>query len=127
MSVTSLSRRAASGTVPYGYRRTRAGHLEPDPDERLVVEAMRFLYCRGLTYRRIADALNSQEVPTRNGAAWHPGSVHRILARYEDDPIPVPVRGISQAEARDRRREQDRHRLRDVMREVRRRQDGDDG
>lgn len=51
-----------------------------DDAERAAVERMRVLRTGGLGYDRIAEQLNSEEVPTRTGRRWHGVVVNRILS-----------------------------------------------
>jgi site-specific DNA recombinase len=53
------------------------GHTE---QEQAVIARMRQMRESGMSYRAIADALNSQGVPARKAAKWHTTQVQRILA-----------------------------------------------
>lgn len=62
-----------------GERVGRPAALSPEVEARLLL-----LRAQGLSFRRIAQALNDEAVPTAHGgAAWHPTTVARILARTE--------------------------------------------
>jgi DNA invertase Pin-like site-specific DNA recombinase len=52
------------------------------PGEKEVLERMFTLRNEGHTVRDIADTLNEDKYPTRNGRPWHFSSVAKILARY---------------------------------------------
>jgi hypothetical protein len=41
---------------------------------------MQELRASGLTYRAVADKMNSEGLPTRSRGRWHPQTVQRILA-----------------------------------------------
>ncbi len=66
---------------PYGYVYTEAG-LVKDPDEILIVERI-FTMAAGLcSPGQIAEALNVEGVPTKNGGAWQRTTIHGILANH---------------------------------------------
>ena len=56
---------------PYGER----------PGEQEVIAHAHLLKDRGMNYSQIANALNSEQHPTRAGGKWFPATVSRILAR----------------------------------------------
>jgi len=66
---------------PYGYVYTEAG-LVKDPDEILIVERI-FTMAAGLcSPGQIAEALNVEGVPTKNGGVWQRTTIHGILANH---------------------------------------------
>lgn len=70
-----------TGQVPYGYRLADDGtHLEVDPTEQRVVNLIAALRADGVSYRAIADRLNSDDVPSR-GERWHHTTIHRVASR----------------------------------------------
>lgn len=64
--------------VPYGF--TRDGDaLVPFAEEQTVVGYIRLSRANGWTLRRIAEALNTQAVPTKQGGRWFAQSVKDVL------------------------------------------------
>jgi DNA invertase Pin-like site-specific DNA recombinase len=64
--------------VPYGY--TRDGDtLVPLEDEQAVVGRIRLLRANGWALRRIAEALNEEAVPTKQGGRWFAQTVKDVL------------------------------------------------
>ena len=57
------------GRKPFGYY----------PGEKRIVERMRSLRKDGAGYLAIAEALDSEGLPTRKGSPWQAASVRRIL------------------------------------------------
>jgi site-specific DNA recombinase len=69
------------GEVPFGYRVGADGtHLAADEAEQRTLARLRELRGQGLSVRRIAEILNREGVPARNGR-WHHNSVWRVLRR----------------------------------------------
>jgi len=66
-------------------KRARTGRCEGRkpfgfyPGENRTIERMRTLRRDGAGYQRIAEALDSEGLPTRKGSPWQPASVRRIL------------------------------------------------
>ncbi len=69
----------AGGSAPYGYQRDREGGLEVCEAEAQVVRRIFKMRKRKQTLQEIADALNTENVPTRRGGKWWPGTVRYIL------------------------------------------------
>ncbi len=68
----------APGT--YGYRfDTVSDELIPLPHESAVVRYMFSMAIEGLSYKQIADRLNSCGIPSPRGALWSRGTVRRIV------------------------------------------------
>lgn len=65
------------GRRPYGHT----------PDEQAVIRRIRAMRRRrrngmkGMTLQAIADRLNSEGIPTKDGLCWRPVQIHRILTR----------------------------------------------
>jgi DNA invertase Pin-like site-specific DNA recombinase len=68
-----------TGQVPYGWRATADGRLEPHEPEQLVLRRIRRMHAHSST-RAIAAKLNAEGLPAR-GARWHQTTVMRLLAR----------------------------------------------
>ena len=69
------------GEAPLGHVRGEDGvHVAAHPAEQAAVARIRQLRRDGLTVRAIADALNTEGVPSR-GARWYFQTVHRVLRR----------------------------------------------
>lgn len=70
------------GGVPYGYcANDRGTAWVPVPEELATFERMRQERERGETFRAIADRLNRDGVPTKNGGYWYASTVQQILLR----------------------------------------------
>lgn len=81
---TKISKGEALGTIPYGYAK-KGVMLVPNPQEQKILDKMQSMVDRGIGYRQIAEALNSQGIENRNGgkhrqgAPWTHSAVHRVL------------------------------------------------
>jgi site-specific DNA recombinase len=64
--------------VPFGYVRVN-DRLVPNPDEMRVVMQIRELRSQGISFAKIADDLNAEQVPTKNHGKWYAASVRYIL------------------------------------------------
>jgi site-specific DNA recombinase len=64
--------------VPYGYER-RGDTLIIDKVEQEVLRRIRRMRDDGLSLRRIADALNREGVPAKNGGRWYASTIRYIL------------------------------------------------
>jgi len=75
----------ATGEVPYGYRKTPDGNLEPDPDTAPIIKRIFELRSEGESLRSIADTLNAARVPTKRGGDWYASTVRYVLnnEKYE--------------------------------------------
>ena len=75
----------ATGEVPYGYRKTGEGELEPDPNTAPIVRRIFRLRDEGESLRSIAETLNNAGVPTKSGGNWHASTVRYVLnnEKYE--------------------------------------------
>jgi DNA invertase Pin-like site-specific DNA recombinase len=73
--------RYAGGRIPYGYRMTGPGQLEPDPDTAAILTRIYEAYANGgLSCLQIARGLLSEGVPTmRNGLRWHTSTILKFL------------------------------------------------
>ncbi|HJU00287.1 MAG TPA: recombinase family protein [Actinomycetes bacterium] len=70
----------AGGGVRYGFT-TERKQLVPDQAEQEVARRIRRLHRGGLSIRRIADKLNTEQIPAKRGGPWHPTTVARVLRR----------------------------------------------
>jgi len=69
------------GAAPYGYRLGADGvHLEPIAVEQAVIVEARRLRAAGLSLRQTADELDRQGMRARNGRAFLPAQVARMVA-----------------------------------------------
>jgi DNA invertase Pin-like site-specific DNA recombinase len=67
------------GHIPYGYKRVN-GKLIIEPNEQKTIELIKRLRRQKKGYRKIAKALNEQEVPTRTkGTKWHDSSIWYVV------------------------------------------------
>ncbi|MDM9632129.1 recombinase family protein [Robiginitalea aurantiaca] len=53
------------GVMPYGYTKDEAGYMVIDPEESEVVKRIYKLSLEGKGFRKIAEILNDEEIPTR--------------------------------------------------------------
>lgn len=78
---------AAGGYAGYGSpafgRQSVAGALVTDAREAAVIARMRTLRREGLSYRLIADQLNTEGLTAKRGGRWHQQTVARVLGRLE--------------------------------------------
>lgn len=65
--------------APYGYRFNRAGLLVVDPAEQATLRQMRTLRESGLSFQRIAEALEGQGIRNRLGRPWTWKRVRAVL------------------------------------------------
>jgi DNA invertase Pin-like site-specific DNA recombinase len=71
---------AGFGSPAFG-QRSVDGELVTDERETAVTARMRELRDNGLSYRQIADQLNSEGLTAKRGGSWHPQTVSRVLER----------------------------------------------
>jgi DNA invertase Pin-like site-specific DNA recombinase len=64
---------------PYGYR-YQDGDLTVDPDEAMVVHRVFTMAANMCSLGQMADALNDEGVPTKNGGAWQRATLNGILS-----------------------------------------------
>lgn len=69
-----------SGPPPYGFRHTRAGMLEAEPEEQTAIRSLRRWRGRGLSIRRCVELLGERGHPAR-GERWHTTTVARLCKR----------------------------------------------
>ena len=68
--------------IPYGLRVSDdCKHLEEDPDEKETMTIMLEMIVEDKSLSSVADSLNSQGIPTRQGTAWSQVSVFYMLPR----------------------------------------------
>lgn len=90
------------GRVPYGSRLALDGvHLEPDPDEQIVIARIMELREMDHSLRAITKYLNTEGIPAR-GSRWHKTTVQRIIRRAEAGGFVIPtgyscIHGVSHA------------------------------
>lgn len=77
--------RQVGRSTPYGYNLVD-GRLVPNAGEQDVIATVNRLYAEGQGTRRIAAALNAQGITTKEGKAWNPVQVQRLLQRAEHYP-----------------------------------------
>ena len=70
----------ASGSVPFGFRRSPDGHYEIMPEEAEIVREIFRRVGSGETYAEICRDLNARGIKTRHGAAWNRSSFNTILS-----------------------------------------------
>ncbi len=71
-----------SGRIPFGYRLAEDGvALVEDPTEQSILREIDGLRAAGLSLRKIAEALNREGVPTKEGGPWRHTTIRGILTR----------------------------------------------
>lgn len=81
MRTWSAARLAAGkpmGPAGFGFRKSSDGRLERDPETWPTVERIASDRARGLSLRRIADALTAEGVAAPGGSKWNPMTVSSI-------------------------------------------------
>jgi site-specific DNA recombinase len=63
---------------PFGWH-VEDGRLVEDSDEQDTLERIRDLRASGLSYERVAAALERERRPTKRGGRWYPASVRAVL------------------------------------------------
>ena len=69
----------ASGSVPFGFRRSPDGHYEIMPEEADIVREIFRRVASGESYADICRDLNDRGIKTRHGSAWNRSSFNTIL------------------------------------------------
>ena len=70
----------ASGSVPFGFKRSADGHYEICPEEAEIVREIFRRVDAGDTYADICRDLNARGIKTRHGAAWNRSSFNTLLS-----------------------------------------------
>ncbi|HOH81091.1 MAG TPA: recombinase family protein [Methanoregulaceae archaeon] len=70
--------------TPYGYDRV-GDALVINLDEQKVIEDIRGMRGRGLSYRSITAALNRNNIPAKRGGKWHATTVRSIMRTSSTD------------------------------------------
>ena len=68
------------GRAPYGWRNTGAGDLSAATEEQITIARMAALRLDGLSYQKVANALQV-DGPGKRGGSWTAGTVRTILKR----------------------------------------------
>ena len=71
------------GSIPYGYKRNGNG-LDADEAEQDVIKFVNDLYQEASTLTDICRALRQKDIKTRNGKAFTPQQVKRLIDGYEN-------------------------------------------
>jgi site-specific DNA recombinase len=70
------------GYVPYGYNVTTNGQLlQINKEEQVVISQIKGWHEVGKSFNSIADELNNQGIPTKNGSTWNHKTVSRLIRR----------------------------------------------
>jgi site-specific DNA recombinase len=72
------SRGQVYGAVPYGFQRN-GNYLIPHDTEQRILARIGKMRSRGLSYARIAGALNHSDIASKRGGSWHAMSVRSVL------------------------------------------------
>jgi hypothetical protein len=88
LTVAALERRKASGLiagqVPFGKRDAGDGRLVDEPNEVRTMQRIIELWTGGVSIRKIATMLDTEEHRPR-GARWQPTTVARIIKTYRSE------------------------------------------
>lgn len=73
------------GTTPMGFKSNKGSDgrrsLIPCEAEQSILRRIADLRLSGLSYGRIADLLNAEELPTKRGAKWHPSTIQSLVQK----------------------------------------------
>lgn len=67
------------GTTPLGYKILADGSLIENPEELEIVSRIKRLHYSGMPYRKIAQCLNVEGVPTKREKRWYGSTIRYIL------------------------------------------------
>jgi hypothetical protein len=71
--------------IPFGLRiAADCRHLEDDPLETQTLKFLAEMIVQDISFNSMADALNVREYWTRDGSAWTPASVFKLVPRLID-------------------------------------------
>lgn len=70
------------GTVPYGFDVSPSGKLLPNSREQEAVHVMVHGHRKGLSLRKIGDLLAKRGFLPKQGGAWHPQVIKKILTAH---------------------------------------------
>jgi site-specific DNA recombinase len=80
----ALAQKKANGEVysptPYGYRETKGSLVEVKRESRVVADILNQREA-GQSYGAIANHLNSEAIPTKQGKQWYASTVHYLVKR----------------------------------------------
>ena len=66
-------------TCPLGYLIDDLGNLVEDTDEQQTLTYIKSLRQQGLSYSKIANNLNNENIPTKTGKTWYSSTIKYIL------------------------------------------------
>jgi DNA invertase Pin-like site-specific DNA recombinase len=84
--------RAAGGNPPFGWRLgeryalpsgAMSTRIEPDPTEQATLARIIALVNGGMNPNAVANRLNAEKIPARNGSPWQACKIARIMERHE--------------------------------------------
>ena len=67
------------GNIPFGFDEVN-GKLVKNEEEQAIISEIKSLKNKGLSLRKIAEALNGRGIATKNGKAWTAVQIQRIVA-----------------------------------------------
>ncbi len=67
------------GNIPFGFNVIN-GKLDRNEEEQAIISEIKSLKNKGLSLRKIAEALNGRGIATKNGKAWTAVQIQRIVA-----------------------------------------------
>lgn len=70
------------GTVPYGFDVSPSGKLIPNSREQEAIRVMVFGHRKGMALRKIGDLLTKRGFLPKQGGAWHPQVIKKILGAH---------------------------------------------
>ena len=84
LETKKLKGEKTGGTRPFGYQVIDNGNkkvLKPYQPEMKVISSMKNWKKSGMTYQKITDQLNNNNIPSTTGGSWCLTSVYKIMKR----------------------------------------------
>ena len=72
--------------IPYGKKQNSKGEFLNNQKEQKVISRMRYLRIEGMTFQKIADVLNGENILPREGGTWRKQVISKILKRTAAEP-----------------------------------------
>jgi hypothetical protein len=71
--------------MPYGWQLAGDGvTVIPHAEQQFILAEMAEMRAKGMSYRKMADALNSKGIKRHKGNKWDKAAVRRALVRYQN-------------------------------------------
>lgn len=72
------------GTTPFGFERTTDDRLVGLLSEQAVLDRIVAMRADGMSFDKVAQALNREHINGKNGGQWHASTVRQVLGRKEN-------------------------------------------